>query len=137
MDAIPNNLPAQPTVFIGREVELGEIVKRLTSADVRLLTLTGPGGIGEKTRLSLQAAAELIERFEDGVYFVDLSPIRDPEVVPTAIARTLGLRETSDRPLLDELKELLRAKKMLLLLDNFEQVMAAANKVGDLLPRLS
>ena len=139
LDAIPNNLPAQPTVFIGREAELGEIVKRLTSADVRLLTLTGPGGIG-KTRLSLQAAAELIERFEDGVYFVDLSPIRDPEAVPTAIARTLGLRETSDRPLLDELKELLRAKKMLLLLDNFEQVMAAANKVGDLLrdcPKLS
>ncbi len=102
-NSIPNNLPAQPTALIGREAELGEIVKRLSSEGVRLLTLTGPGGIG-KTRMALQAAAELIEQFEDGVYFVDLAPIRDPESVPTAIAQTLGLRETSDRPLLDELK---------------------------------
>ena len=115
----------------GRDCEAPEL-----TADMRLLTLTGPGGIG-KTRMSLQAAAELIERFEDGVYFVDLAPIRDPEAVPTAIARTLGLRETSDRPLLDELKEQLRAKKMLLLLDNFEQVTAAATKVGGSAPRLS
>jgi predicted ATPase/class 3 adenylate cyclase len=139
IDTIPNNLPPQPTAFIGRDTELGEIVKRLSSTDVRLLTLTGPGGIGQ-TRLALRAAAELLERFEDGIYFVDLAPIRDPEAVPTAIGRTLGLRETSDRPLLDELKELLRTRKMLLLLDNFEQVTAAANKVGDLLrdcPKLS
>ncbi len=138
-NAIPNNLPAQPTAFIGREAELGEIVRRLTSEDVRLLTLTGPGGIG-KTRVALQAAAELIEQFEDGVYFIDLAPIRDPEAVPIAIARTLGLRETSDRPLLDELKAQLQAKKMLILLDNFEQVTSAAPKIGDLLrdcPKLS
>ncbi len=138
-NAIPNNLPAQPTAFIGREAELGEIVRRLDTEGIRLLTLTGPGGIG-KTRMALQAAAELIEQFEDGVYFVDLAPIRDPEAVPIAIARTLGLRETSDRPLLDELKAQLQAKKMMLLLDNFEQVTSAAPKVGDLLrdcPKLS
>ena len=128
----PNNLPAQPTALIGREVELGEVIKRLSSEGVRLLTLTGPGGIG-KTRLALQAAAELIDRFEDGVYFVDLAPIRDAEAVPSAIAQTLGLRGTSDRPLFDELKGQLRARQMLLLLDNFEQVTAAASQVVELL----
>ena len=137
-NAIPNNLPAQPTALIGREAELGEIVKRLSSAEVRLLTLAGPGGIG-KTRTSLQAAAELIDGFADGVYFVDLATIRDPESVPSAIAQILGLRMTSDRPLLDELKGQLREKTMLLLLDNFEQVTGAAAKVAELLrdcPRL-
>ena len=132
LDLRPNNLPAQATPLIGREAELGEIVKRLDSEGVRLLTLTGPGGIG-KTRLSLQAAADLIDRFEDGVYFVDLAPIRDPEAVPAAIARVVGIRETSDRPVLDELKEQFRSKRMLLLLDNFEQVTGAAQKVLGLL----
>jgi predicted ATPase/class 3 adenylate cyclase len=131
LSAIPNNLPSQPTTFIGRELELGEIVNRLSTEDVHLLTLTGPGGIG-KTRIAVQAAAELLERFEDGIYFVDLSPISDPEQVLAAIARTLGLRETSGRPLLDELKMLLHDKKMLLLLDNFEQVTSAAIMVADL-----
>lgn len=131
-NAIPDNLPAQTTVFIGRETELSEIVKRLSSKGVRLLTLTGPGGIG-KTRIAVQAAAELIEQFQDGVYFVDLATIRDPESFPAVIAQTLGLRETSDRPLLDDLKGQLRVKRMLLLLDNFEQVTAAAPKVADLL----
>ena len=80
-NAIPNNLPAQPTALIGRETELAEIITRLSTDGVRLVTLTGPGGIG-KTRTSLQAAAELIDRFEDGVYFVDLAPIRDPHPSP-------------------------------------------------------
>jgi len=132
LDLRPNNLPAQATPLIGRETELGEIVKRLDSEGVRMLTLTGPGGIG-KTRLALQAAADLIDRFEDGVYLVDLAPIRDPEAVPAAIARIVGIRDTGDRPLLDELKEQLRAKTMLLLLDNFEQVTAAAREVLELL----
>ncbi len=132
LDRRPNNLPAQPTALIGREAELAEIMKRLNSEEVRLLTLTGPGGIG-KTRTGLQAAAELTGSFEDGVYFVDLAPIRNPESVPAAIAQTLGLRETSDRPLLDELKGQLRAKTMLLLLDNFEQVIRAAPEVVELL----
>ena len=132
LNKIPNNLPAQPTTLIGREAELSEILQRMNSEGVRLLTLTGPGGIG-KTRTSLQAAAELIDRFEDGVYFVDLAPIRDPESVPSAIAQTIGLRGTSDRPLFDELKGQLREKTMLLLLDNFEQVTDAAARVVELL----
>ena len=131
LDLRPNNIPAQPTALIGREAELAEIVKRLSSKGVRLLTITGPGGMG-KTRTALQAAAELIEQF-DGVYFVDLSPIRDPEAVPATIAQTLGLKETKDRPLLDELKAQLQAKMMLLLLDNFEQVSGAAAMVAELL----
>ncbi|OGO39011.1 MAG: hypothetical protein A2W35_15210 [Chloroflexi bacterium RBG_16_57_11] len=132
LNEIPNNLPAQPTALIGREAELAEVVKRLSSEGARLLTLTGPGGIG-KTRMALQAAAELIERFKDGVFFVDLAQIRDPASVPTAIAQTLGFRETGDRTVLDELKGQLRAKTVLLLLDNFEQVTTAAPKVGELL----
>jgi predicted ATPase len=132
LDRRPNNLPAQPTALIGREIEIDEIVKRLTSEEVRLLTLTGPGGIG-KTRTSLQVAAELSDRFQDGVYLVDLAPIRDPEAVLAAIAQTLGLRETSDRTLFDELRTQLQAKSILLLLDNFEQVTAAATHVAKLL----
>jgi predicted ATPase/class 3 adenylate cyclase len=132
LNAIPNNLPSQPTAIIGREVELSEVVKRLGSEGVRLLTLTGPGGIG-KTRVALQTAAELIDGFKDGVYFVDLASIIDPEHFPTVIARTLGFRETSGRPLLEDLKAQLNEKKMLLLLDNFEQVTAAATQVADLL----
>jgi predicted ATPase/class 3 adenylate cyclase len=132
LDRRPNNLPAQPTALIGRETELSEILRRLSSEGVRLLTITGPGGMG-KTRTALQAAAELIEQFEDGVYFVDLAPIRDPQSVPLAIAQTLGLRDTSDRAPLDELKDKLRGKTILLILDNFEQVTAAADLVAEFL----
>ena len=78
-------MPLQPTPFLGREREVGAIVALLGRADVRLLTLTGPGGTG-KTRLALQVAAELLEDFADGVYFVDLAPLMDPELVPGAIA---------------------------------------------------
>jgi NB-ARC domain-containing protein/globin len=91
------NLPAQPTPFIGRQAEVKAGKDLLMRESVHLVTLTGPGGTG-KTRLALQAAADLINRFEDGVYFVDLAPIREPESVLAAIAQTVGLRETSDRP---------------------------------------
>ena len=129
-----HNLPAEPTPFIGRQSEVTAVKDLLTrdQQNVRLLTLTGPGGTG-KTRLALQVAADLVHRFVDGVYFVDLAPIREPEAVLTSIARTSGIRESSDRPLLEELKGQLQSKAMLLLLDNFEQVTAAAPKVGELL----
>jgi len=131
---LKHNLPTQPTPFIGRQMEvmaLRDLLMR-DPQDVRLVTLTGPGGTG-KTRLALQTASELADRFTDGVHFVDLAPIREPEAVPAAIARTVGLRETSDRPLLDEIKAQLRTRTMLLLLDNFEQVTSAAPMMGELL----
>src|SRR6266540_1973846 len=129
-----HNLPTQPTPFIGRQAEVTAVKDLLMRdpQDVRLVTLTGPGGTG-KTRLALQTASELADRFTDGVYFVDLAPIREPEAVPAAIARTVGLRETSDRPLIDEIKAQLQARTMLLLLDNFEQVTSAAPMMGELL----
>src|SRR6266540_2097664 len=130
------NLPAQPTAFIGREQDVAAIAALLRRTDVRLVTLTGPGGIG-KTRLSLQLAAELIDDFPDGVYFVDLAPIREPTLVISAIVQTLGLREAGNQPLLAQLKEYLRDKRMLLLLDNFEQVLEAAPPLAELLSTAS
>src|SRR6266542_3907544 len=128
----PTNLPTPPTALIGRETELAHIADRLQDHDCRLLTLTGPGGVG-KTRLGLQVAADLLEDFTDGVYFVDLAPIRDPNLVSGALAQTLGVRESGRQPLLERLKDALRDKHMLLLLDNFEQVVEAAPSVAELL----
>jgi predicted ATPase len=99
---------------------------------VRLVTLTGPGGTG-KTRLGLQVAAELLDEFADGVYFVNLAPISDPELVISTIAQTLGVPESGGRPLLDSVKSYLREKQLLLVLDNFEQVLDAAPLVAELL----
>ncbi len=128
----PNNLPIQTTALVGREAELDEIEGRLNDDVVRLLTLTGPGGTG-KTRLALQSAADLIDRFPDGAYFVDLAPIREPEAVFTIIARTIGLSETGDGPLIEELEKQLKGQRKLLILDNFEQVMGAAVLIAELL----
>jgi predicted ATPase/class 3 adenylate cyclase len=138
LNKLPNNLPVQPSVFVGRQVEMEEINKLLLAEKVRLLTLLGPGGTG-KTRLALQSGAELLERFNDGTYFIDLAPIRDPNVVLASIARTIGLNESSNGSMLGELKDQLQDKTMLLLLDNFEQVTSAAVDVAELLqycPRL-
>ena len=133
-----NKLPAPLTRFIGRESEVEAVRGRLVRDDVRLVTLTGPGGSG-KTRLSIQVASELLDHFEHGVVFVALAPIRDPELLASAIAQTLGVQETGGGPLIDKLKDFLRPKEMLLVLDNFEHLLGAAPRVADLLgscPRL-
>src|SRR5207249_11642224 len=120
----------QPTPLIGREKEVATISQLLRSEGVRLVTLTGPGGTG-KTRLALQVTAELSDLFADGIYFVDLAPVSDPALVITTITQSLGLREEGGQPLLEHLKEKLRQKQMLLLLDNFEQVINAAVQMAD------
>jgi predicted ATPase/class 3 adenylate cyclase len=116
---IANNLPHQTTSFIGREKELDEVKAKLGGA--RLLTLLGMGGLG-KTRLSLQVAAEVIHQYPDGVWFLDLAPIRDPSFVLGELAQVLGIREDPDRPLLQTLCAHLKTKRALLILDNCEHV---------------
>jgi len=128
----PNNLATQTSEFLGREIQLSAIRDLLDADGVRLLTLTGPGGIG-KTRLALQAAANQIDRFEHGVYFVDLSSVRDRDAVFQAVLRAVAVSATTDEPPLQVLKHELRARQLLLLLDNFEQVVEAADGVAELL----
>ncbi|SRR6266487_3715531 len=132
LDAYPNNLPVQPTPLIGRGREMITIEQLLRREDVHLVTLIGPGGIG-KTRLALQVAADLSDLFSDGIYFVDLAPVSDSMLVIPSVAQVLGLREGENISPLERLKEELRQKQMLLLLDNFEQVIDAAAQVADLL----
>lgn len=132
LDGRPNNLPLQATTLVGREREVAAVTKLLMRPEVRQVTLTGPGGTG-KTRLGLQAAAELLDEFEDGVYFVALSPITDPSLVVSTIARNLGVQEAGGLPLLVCLKDHLRDKRLLLVLDNFEQLADAAPVVTELL----
>jgi predicted ATPase/class 3 adenylate cyclase len=132
IDAMPGNLPSQPAPIIGRRRELADVAGLLSREDVRLVTLTGPGGTG-KTRLSLEAGHGLSDRFSHGVFFVDLAPIGDASLVPTTIAHALGLREGGGRPPFDSLKEYLADKKLLLILDNLEQIIAAAPFVAQLL----
>jgi predicted ATPase/class 3 adenylate cyclase len=132
LDIYPNNLPIQPTPLIGREKEVASLGQLLRRVDVRLVTLTGPGGTG-KTRLALQVAAELSDLKWRGIYFVDLAPVSDSaQVIPT-IASTLGLREERGRSPLECLKEEIDQNRVLLLLDNFEQVLDAAVQVSELL----
>lgn len=132
LDIERHNLPPQPTAFVGRAADVGYVMELLQRRDVRLLTLTGPGGVG-KTRLALEAADGLRKAFPDGVWFVDLAPVRDPGLVVQAIAAVLGVREEGGRPLLVSLQEHLRGRHLLLVLDNFEQVVAAASLLADLL----
>ena len=132
LQARRHNLPVQPASLLGRDREVAEIRALLLRPDVRLLTLTGPGGTG-KTRLSLQVAAELTDLFEDGVYFVALGPIVDPALVPSAIAKALDVRDTGGRPIVEILAVFLRDRHLLLVLDNFEQVLPARLIVAELL----
>jgi len=136
LEARPNNLPLQLTSFVGREDQIGEIRELLSR--VRLLTLTGPGGTG-KTRLALQVAAETVRDYTDGAFFVDLSPVTDPGLVPAVIARALGVAEVAGVPILETLKAHLQHKELLLVVDNFEQLVAAGGVVEELVstaPRL-
>jgi len=128
----PNNLPVQFTPFIGREQEVAAVQRLLCRKEVRLLTLTGPGGVG-KTRLAVQVAATASSDYADGVHFVSLAPITDSELVVSTIAQALGVREQGSQPLLDSLKDHLGDRQLLLLLDNFEQIMSAAPVVVELL----
>jgi predicted ATPase/class 3 adenylate cyclase len=130
LESTPNNLPTQLTSFIGRDDQVRDAKQLLEKA--RLLTLTGPGGTG-KTRLSLQIAANVLDQFPDGVYFVPLSAIHDPELVPSAIAQALSISTTGSRRPIDGLIDYLRQKQTLLVLDNFEQVIDAAPVASQLL----
>ncbi|HYZ10630.1 MAG TPA: adenylate/guanylate cyclase domain-containing protein [Actinomycetota bacterium] len=130
MDARPNNLPVQLTSFVGRRRELEEVKEAVRAG--RLLTLTGPGGTG-KTRLALQTAHELLPEFEQGVFFVALAPITERGLVLPAVAKAIGLPEATKETTGEALVEHLRDKRLLLVTDNFEQVLDAAPDVGMLL----
>ena len=128
LEARPNNLPVEPTTFVGR-TEI-ETARRLL-AGTRLLTLTGPGGTG-KTRLALQLGAEMLDEFRDGVFFVPLDTVTDPELVPSTIDHALGVEVGNSQPL-DRLIEHLRDRQTLLILDNFEQVVDAGQAIARLM----
>ena len=120
---LPGNLPEPVTTFVGREVELREVAELLGAA--RILTLTGPGGTG-KTRLAIGVAGTVRTRYPDGTWFVELAPVRDPNLIATAIASALGVHEIPDRPILETLEAHLRERLLLLVLDNLEQLLPAA-----------
>jgi hypothetical protein len=130
LDVLPNNLPMQLTSFIGREKEIAEVKQELV--DHRLVTLTGSGGTG-KTRLSLQVAADLFDQFPHGVWFVELAPLTDPELVSRTILSTIGLDEQAGTPPLELLKEYLHEKRALIVLDNCEHLIEASARVTDIL----
>jgi predicted ATPase/class 3 adenylate cyclase len=124
----PTNLPIQATPFVGRGREFAALCELVRREDARLVTLTGPGGMG-KTRLALQAAAELVEEFPNGVFFVALAAITNPDLLLPTVAQTLGVSEAAGQ----SLSGYLAMKRLLLVLDNFEQVVTAAPHVGQLL----
>src|SRR5215204_6346010 len=130
LHARPSNLPPQLTSFVGREAEITEVERLL--GQTRLLTLTGPGGSG-KSRLALRVAADLLPQYRDGSCFVDLAPVTDPALVPAAVANALGVPESPGRPILDEVKDHLRHRELLQVVDNFEQVAEAGPVIEELL----
>ena len=130
LDVFPNNLPVQLTSFIGRENEIADLKQELDKH--RLVTLTGSGGTG-KTRLSLQVAAELLEKFDHGVWFVELAPLADPDLIPQTILSTIGISEQQGKLPLEILKEYLQEKKSLIVLDNCEHLVSASAQVANTL----
>ena len=133
-DVSSGGLPRPLTSFIGRERELAQ-ARRLLAGSC-LVTLTGPGGSG-KTRLGIALAAEVAGDYPDGVFFVPLAPVRDPDLVPSTIAQSLGLQDARNRPLMEHLVSQLRDRQMLLVLDNFEHLLAGAPAVARLLRETS
>src|ERR1700723_1959672 len=132
-EARPSNIPVQRTRFVGQEKEVAAAKELLLRPDVRLLTVTGPGGIG-KTRLAVEVAGGLMEHFPGGIHFVPLSPLTDPGLLASVIVQTLGIREAGAQSSLEVLQKVLRdSAPMLLLLDNFEHLMQAAPTVAELL----
>lgn len=132
VDARASNLPLLPHPLLGREEEVANLQALLTAGEARLVTLTGPGGTG-KTRLAMQVGAELLDAFPDGVFVVDLAPLADARLVPAVVATTLGLVENSGETVTQTLTAWLRHKRLLLMLDNFEQILPAAAFVSDIL----
>ena len=132
LDVLPHNLPLQLTSFVGRERELVAVRAALSTA--RLVTLTGPGGTG-KTRLALQAAADALDAYPEGVWLVELAALADPALVPQAVAAAVGVREEPGRPLPATLTEALRPKRLLLVLDNCEHLLDAGARLADALLR--
>src|SRR5918995_1666517 len=139
LERLETNLPMQLTTLVGREAEIAYISAMIEREGDRLVTLTGPGGTG-KTRLALAVAAEALDAFPDGVWFVDLAPLTNPALVLPGIASVLGVREPGGEGLLQAVEAFLASKRLLLILDNFEQVLDAAPQLAELLtacPQLS
>jgi len=132
IDAFPNNLPAQLTAFIGRESDIRDV--RAALSQHRLVTLTGPGGCG-KTRLALQVAAEVIDRHPGGTWWVGLAGVSDPDLVAATVATALRVRAEPDRPLIDTMGDYLTGQGAMVVLDNCEQVIAAAAVLAEELLR--
>jgi predicted ATPase/class 3 adenylate cyclase len=131
-NARPHNLPLQLTSFVGREQEVADARHELLRKGVRLLTLAGPAGTG-KTRLALQVAEDALAEFANGVFFVALARLSEPDLLASTIGEAMGVREVPGQPLLHTLKDALQAQEVLLVLDNFEHVMEQAPQVGELL----
>jgi predicted ATPase/class 3 adenylate cyclase len=132
LEVFPNNLPAQLTSFVGRDRELREVKELIRSA--HLLTLTGPGGTG-KTRLAIHVAADLLEDFPHGIWLVELATVSDPDLIPETIAAALNIRQEADAPLLGTITNFLRQKKLLLIPDNCEHLVARCADIAGALIR--